>query len=187
MSEQELLTPANAKVIDDTFGRHIGVKDTDARRLAWLAAQIPAGGVIVEIGSFWGRSAGYMASAMPEGATLFCVDRWPNMADMNKFRKNIARIWLSERVAPLRGDSVEVSQTWDKPIDLLYIDGNHTYAGVRNDFHSYAPFVKHGGLIAFHDYGAKSWPGVKHFVDETVTIDFDKLGVHQLIWSGRKR
>lgn len=37
------------------------------------------------------------------------------------------------------------------PIDFLFIDGDHTYEGAKNDFEMYAPLVKDGGIIAFHD------------------------------------
>ena len=36
-------------------------------------------------------------------------------------------------------------------LDLLFIDGDHTYKGVRSDFEMYSPFVRPGGIIAFHD------------------------------------
>jgi cephalosporin hydroxylase len=36
-------------------------------------------------------------------------------------------------------------------LDLLFIDGDHSYEGVRRDFESYSPLVRAGGLIAFHD------------------------------------
>ena len=36
-------------------------------------------------------------------------------------------------------------------IDLLFIDGDHTYDGVRQDFEMYGPLVREGGLIALHD------------------------------------
>jgi len=36
-------------------------------------------------------------------------------------------------------------------LDFLLIDGDHSYKGVAADFHNYSPFVKEGGLIAFHD------------------------------------
>ena len=39
----------------------------------------------------------------------------------------------------------------DKPLDFLFIDGDHTYNGVRADFEMYAPLVRSGGIIAFHD------------------------------------
>jgi predicted O-methyltransferase YrrM len=39
----------------------------------------------------------------------------------------------------------------DQPIDFLFIDGDHTYEGVRTDFAAYGPMVRPGGVIAFHD------------------------------------
>jgi cephalosporin hydroxylase len=38
-----------------------------------------------------------------------------------------------------------------RTIDALFIDGDHRYEGVKQDFLSYSPFVKEGGLILFHD------------------------------------
>ncbi|KKM70000.1 hypothetical protein LCGC14_1445120 [marine sediment metagenome] len=38
-----------------------------------------------------------------------------------------------------------------KKLDYLFIDGDHTYEGVKNDFEIYSPLVKDGALIAFHD------------------------------------
>jgi hypothetical protein len=39
----------------------------------------------------------------------------------------------------------------DGPLDFLFIDGDHTYAGVKHDYNHYAPLVRAGGVIAFHD------------------------------------
>ena len=36
-------------------------------------------------------------------------------------------------------------------IDLLFIDGDHSYEGVKKDYELYSPFVKKGGMIVFHD------------------------------------
>ncbi len=38
-----------------------------------------------------------------------------------------------------------------RKIDLLFIDGDHSYAGIKKDFEMYSPLVKKGGIIAFHD------------------------------------
>lgn len=38
-----------------------------------------------------------------------------------------------------------------EPLDFLFIDGDHTYAGVKTDFQQYGSLVRSGGLIAFHD------------------------------------
>jgi len=38
-----------------------------------------------------------------------------------------------------------------EPLDFLFIDGDHTYEGVKRDFEMYSPLVRNGGIIAFHD------------------------------------
>jgi predicted O-methyltransferase YrrM len=43
-------------------------------------------------------------------------------------------------------------------VDLLFIDGDHSYDGVRADFEDYAPLVRPGGLIAFHDVDSTNHP-----------------------------
>jgi cephalosporin hydroxylase len=47
----------------------------------------------------------------------------------------------------------------DRKIDLLFIDGDHTYDGVRQDYLMYSPLVRSGGLIAFHDIVKTHWAG----------------------------
>lgn len=39
----------------------------------------------------------------------------------------------------------------DRMVDFLFIDGDHTYAGVSKDYNQYSPLVRPGGIIAFHD------------------------------------
>ncbi len=39
----------------------------------------------------------------------------------------------------------------DQQIDFAFIDGDHTYEGVKADFNDYGPLVRPGGIIAFHD------------------------------------
>jgi predicted O-methyltransferase YrrM len=36
-------------------------------------------------------------------------------------------------------------------LDFLFIDGDHSYEGVKEDFEMYSPLVRNGGLFAFHD------------------------------------
>jgi predicted O-methyltransferase YrrM len=38
-----------------------------------------------------------------------------------------------------------------KPVDLLFIDGDHTFEGVKMDWEMYSPLVRPGGMVAFHD------------------------------------
>jgi predicted O-methyltransferase YrrM len=61
-------------------------------------------------------------------------------------------------IHPILGDSHSegtVAQVQEllggRSVDLLFIDGDHEYEGVRKDHDLYAPLVRPGGLIAFHD------------------------------------
>lgn len=63
-----------------------------------------------------------------------------------------------QRIELLRADSHAPSTLGkvkdilgDDPLDFLFIDGDHTYDGVKKDFEMYSPLVREGGIIAFHD------------------------------------
>jgi predicted O-methyltransferase YrrM len=62
----------------------------------------------------------------------------------------------TQRLHLLRADSHDpatldrVRAITDK-LDVLFIDGDHSYEGVKRDFEMYSPLVRRGGLIAFHD------------------------------------
>lgn len=49
----------------------------------------------------------------------------------------------------------------DTPFDFLFIDGDHNYAAARKDWELYAPFVRPGGLIGFHDTNNRGIEGVE--------------------------
>jgi predicted O-methyltransferase YrrM len=54
----------------------------------------------------------------------------------------------------------------NRPIDFLFIDGDHTYDGVKQDWQMYSPLVRPGGLIVFHDIaGEYADTDVKSFWD----------------------
>jgi predicted O-methyltransferase YrrM len=53
-----------------------------------------------------------------------------------------------------------------RPVDFVFIDGDHEYEGVKRDFELYSPLVRPGGLIAFHDINEMYWPGVGRLWDE---------------------
>ena len=56
----------------------------------------------------------------------------------------------------------------NESVDLLFIDGDHTLDGVKNDFQRYSKFVRKGGFIVFDDYHHKE---IKKFVDNLLSED----------------
>ena len=65
------------------------------------------------------------------------------------------------------GDSLEVYPDWKKEIGILNIDSAHSYEQTKQEILRWAPFVKRGGYLLFHDYIlTDKVPGVKQAVDE---------------------
>ncbi len=71
-------------------------------------------------------------------------------------------------IQALSTDKNALSEAKKRKYDLLIIDGDHSYEGVKFDFENYSKFVNVGGFIFFDDYNKKDWPGVVEFVDEVV-------------------
>jgi len=59
-----------------------------------------------------------------------------------------------------------IEEAGKRAYDLLIIDGDHSYAGVKTDFVNYAPFVKRAGYIIIDDYGVPEWPEITEYVDK---------------------
>ncbi|OGD53078.1 hypothetical protein A3K80_04960 [Candidatus Bathyarchaeota archaeon RBG_13_38_9] len=53
-----------------------------------------------------------------------------------------------------------------KEIDFCFIDGTHSYQGVKRDFEMHSPFVRKGGLIAFHDIDCSKHLDIKRYWQE---------------------
>ncbi|MCE9649647.1 MAG: FkbM family methyltransferase [Parvibaculum sp.] len=71
-------------------------------------------------------------------------------------------------IAGLSTDEKTISVARGKKYDVLIIDGDHTYAGVKADFDIYHGMMNNGGYVIFDDYGSTDWPDVKAFVDKEV-------------------
>ena len=73
-------------------------------------------------------------------------------------------------------------------IDILFIDGDHSYQAVINDFTLYEGLVKSGGYIVFDDYRDEGCPGTKIAVDEiieTVKERYNVIGTLPNIFGAR--
>jgi FkbM family methyltransferase len=90
---------------------------------------------------------------------------WRNMDMAGIPRENITLI------ESLSTSDEAIAQAKARKYDVLVIDGDHSYAGVKADFVSYVDLVQRGGFIIFDDYGTQDWPDVKRFVDDEVAAD----------------
>jgi predicted O-methyltransferase YrrM len=126
---------------------------------------------VCEIGTANGGTTFLLGQALPTTELLIGVDlfirRRPRL-------RHLAR--TGQQMVLLDGDSG--SQTVldrvrkemnGRQLDVLFIDGDHSLAGVARDFHLYRPFVRAGGLIAFHDI---------------VEDSFTRTGIRTEHWTG---
>jgi hypothetical protein len=76
-----------------------------------------------------------------------------------------------QNVTLIKGYFASVAKDWVKSIDILHIDGLHTYEAIHDDFAIWSKFVREGGLILLHDTCVEHF-GVRKLFDE---IDLPKL------------
>jgi predicted O-methyltransferase YrrM len=159
----------------DRFDRARAAADTvegwltpaEGELLFSLAASCPPGGTIVEIGSWKGKSTTWLAegAGLASGIRVFAVDpHEPYLADpqadsLRDFRENLERLGLTPRVTAIVARSLEAAESFDRPIDLLFIDGDHEEGPATADVAVWLPKVPAGGRVAVHDVINKQWPG----------------------------
>ncbi len=151
-----------------------------------LVKRIPDGGNFVEVGCWLGRSiAAFHAFTIEAGKqiNLYAVDTFTGKSanplqqsalDIHKgsvekpFRRNMELLGVPVNVRPVSSETA----AWAMPFDFadaVFIDADHSEAAVRADIIAWLPNVKHGGILAGHDYDE---PGVKAAVDDLL----NKLG-----------
>ena len=125
---------------------------------------------IMEIGTGKGGTLFLFSQVAGVGGTVLSLDNYTPP----KWKKSLFLMFSnSVRIKLVSGNSsesetVEAVNNAIKPekLDLLFIDANHTYQGVKNDFDRFAPFVKDGGIVAFHDIIPGPGNGVPLFYNE---------------------
>lgn len=139
---------------------------------------------IVEIGSWKGRSTAWLAAgARLSGARVFAVDPHigsredPGATTLEEFRANIERTGLAAFVEPLVMTSAEAIQIVDGPVDLLFIDGDHTYEAVRLDADLWLPKLADGGTVMFHDVGTTGYSGPRRVFRRSICWSNEFEGV----------
>ena len=142
-----------------------GITLDEARALSAYAANVTVG-VIVEIGSYKGKSAlafahGVQAVQTDSPTPVYCID--PHKAFVGELggtfgpndKKDFFQLMLQsgayQNVNLINLESTVLTKGWDKPIGMLFIDGDHRYGSVREDYQCWYPHVIDGGIIAFDD------------------------------------
>jgi predicted O-methyltransferase YrrM len=137
--------------------------------------------VIVEIGSYLGRSTVFYAKALEAlglDGTVTAIDPHTGdrqhlenlgisqLASFDLFESHLAASGVSERVRPIVTTSHQAAGDWSGPIDFLFIDGWHSYDAVIEDGRDWIPHLDDRGVVVFDD--ATRYPDVRRAIDDLV-------------------
>ncbi|HXE82581.1 MAG TPA: class I SAM-dependent methyltransferase [Gemmatimonadales bacterium] len=138
--------------------------EREGRFLALVAAATPAQGTILEIGSYKGKSTVGLASiAQRYGlGPVVAVDPHsaPAVTDYghgtaqsswDDFRATLRAAGVEGSVEAHRAYSRDLARAWTRPIRFLWIDGDHTYNGAKEDIDLFGGHLVPHAIVAFHD------------------------------------
>lgn len=148
-------------------GMPIGLR-MNRRQIAELFAELGFK-IGAEIGTAEGEYAEVLCKSVPD-LKLYCIDPWKTYAGYRDYQKrDTLDDLLTKAAARLEGLNVEFIQAYsvaaaqlieDESLDFVYVDANHKYEYVVADIAAWLPKIKHGGVLAGHDY---SHPKGKQF------------------------
>jgi hypothetical protein len=122
--------------------------------------------VVVEVGSWLGSSTRFIAENLPEGGVIYAVDTWrgsstesvhmqdPRLPYLYQlFLSNVKHANLTDRIIPVRMESLEAAKALNVKADLIYLDGAHDTTSVYNDIIAWSPHLEEGGFMCGDDWG----------------------------------
>lgn len=165
------LKPRN-RICPDFFNIPTHMTREELLRLYDLAVLCPDESVIVELGSYLGASTCFLSAGVrSKGGKVYAVDTWENTAMSEGPRDTFAEFSKNtesqkEHIIVLRGVSIDMAKRFGMKVNLLFIDGDHSYEGCFLDWNSWSKHLDEGAIVVFHDYG---WAeGVQRVVNEFV-------------------
>lgn len=161
--------------------------------LAELSRQLPDHPIVINIGAGNGTSGlAFLQSRddlhlitveiQKESSPFGCLE-----GEWAVFEK--ADLWPCDRYEWIHDDSKRAGKSWNRDqVDLVFIDGDHSYKGCKADILAWLPHVKQNGLLVVHDYKKeerfakplpaktphpKAWKGVDKAVSELLIDQYE--------------
>ena len=163
------------------------LSDMEGEFLYNVAKNCKGKGVIVEIGSWKGKSTIWLAKGSKAGNKIrvYAID--PHIhGTFEEFKSNIKVAKVNDIIIPIIKTSEEAAKTFEEPVEFVFIDGAHEYEMVKLDFLSWFPKLLEGGIIALHD--TTGWQGPKKVAKEFVykSKNFRNVGLVSSITFAQK-
>lgn len=153
----------NIKIISNFAKNTEGWLTNKEGRFLYKCAKKCKEGVIVEIGSWKGKSTIWLAGGSLAGSKkpVYAIDphtgsseHWAMYGQVwtfDEFKNNIKNAGVEKIIVPIVKTSENAAKNWNKPIGLIFIDGAHEYELVKYDLKLWFPHLVDGGIMAFHD------------------------------------
>jgi predicted O-methyltransferase YrrM len=153
--------------------------EAEGLALCETAEAYAAAGPVLEVGSYCGKSAIYLAAGVRAARAagirqqVITVDHhrgseehqpgWDyhdatlvdpvtgKLDTLPRLRATLAAAGVEDDVIAIVGRSADVARVWRTPLGLLFIDGGHSEAAAQWDYEGWAPSVALGGALAIHD------------------------------------
>jgi predicted O-methyltransferase YrrM len=162
----------------------------DVELLAMAAAHPTASGAVLEIGAFRGKSTALLskAAALTGDPRIVSCDplTWaqknnapaPQIAHA-QLTGNLRSAGVLKQIEFHQMTSAELGATWNRPLRLLWVDGDHSYAGTISDLQLFTPHLADGGILLMHDI-LSAWPGPNRaFIEEVLASPhYGPCGIH---------
>ena len=140
--------------------------------------------MILEIGSFKGKSTvglgsiakryrlGPVVAVDPHTApSVTDPDLLGQASSWDDFRRSLQTAGVADAVETHRAYSHDLARGWNRPIRFLWIDGDHTYAGAKEDLDLFRTHLADGAIVALHDVLHTFEGPIRVFVEELLASD----------------
>lgn len=154
-----------------------GMVSFDEAQLLYRLAKGVQSGCIIEVGSYRGMSTVFLGRGSLDGnhPEIYAIDPHAKFVgilggifgpkDRTAFYQAMLATGCSEIVSLINLSSEMFAYKWKEPVSLLWIDGDHSYQGVKRDFESWLPHLTNDALIAFDDATDRNL-GPRMLIDE---------------------
>jgi len=136
--------------------------------------------IVIEIGSYLGKSTRFIANLLPDDGKIYAIDHWLGSEEWQhkpefqkekpflyqQFLSNVIHAKLTHKIIPIRMSSEEAEKIFDDMPDLIFIDGAHDYTSVYGDITRWYKHVEGHGILCGDDYGWGIGQPVKRAVDQ---------------------
>jgi len=125
---------------------------TNEQELACIESHAKGRKNAVEIGTALGVSALRIARQLDPAGRLCCIDPFEENNPVAKIcMRELRRSGIMDRVVYIRGFSGQVAQQIPKACDFMFVDGDHSYDGLKTDWQIVLNCLAVGGVVCFHD------------------------------------